>query len=255
MPDLPAIVHVAWAPELSDLAGPLAVLLPARGETLALVPAPLERGNAPVSALCAAWREKGLPMTLLLPRAGISSVLPRKSGRWTPVDVGESPMRLDARITGRPYTTILVVTEDLRRGPFVLDLPPRFLHPVDRLRLAAHLGRMRLHADIAAAALPLSSILLVPVADGWLAVASADPVAAELWALALAERWLGDDIEVQGPWEDLSVQRATELGLGVRIPGDMVVQPIAGATLPAVACELLMESASRLGIPHLSIIG
>ncbi|MDQ4045066.1 MAG: hypothetical protein M3173_06430 [Chloroflexota bacterium] len=108
---------------------------------------------------------------------------------------------------------------------------------------------------MAAVALPTASVLLTPISDGWLALAATDPIAAELWALALAERWLGCDVEMQGPWEDPAVQRATELEVGIRIPSDMVLRAASDTPLPAVARELLHEAASRLGMHVPDTIG
>ncbi len=90
--------------------------------------------------------------------------------------------------------------------------------------------------------------MLTPADDGWLAVATRDPIAAELWALALAERFLPADVEIQGPWEEPAVQRATELGMGIRVPADMRIVPdIPGEA--ATARSLLGSTLERLGLP------
>lgn len=60
--------------------------------------------------------------------------------------------------------------------------------------------------------------------NGWLAAITDDRVAAELIAQAIVRTAEIDrGIEATGPWEDVRVQRAVELGLGVSLPGDLVV--------------------------------
>src|SRR5690606_1646299 len=110
--------------------------------------------------------------------------------------------RVDARLTGAHWIAVAIVDADHHTGPFALDLPGRFLHPADRLRLAAQADRLRALADVAASAPPAACLILSPIAGGWLAVATRDPIAAELWALGLAERFHRADVEMQGPWEE-----------------------------------------------------
>ena len=250
MRELPAHIHISWGHSPADLAARFAPLLPATRGPLPVVPAPLEWMNEPIANFRDGLRASGRPSTLLLPRGGVGSLLRRGRDRWPTVDVARTRYRLDRRLTAESWLAVLAITPELRRGPFMLDLPFQFLHPRDRLRFAGHPHWRAHRADLAAQALPALTILLHPAADGWLGIATGDPVAAELWSLALAERWLGDDVEMQGPWEDATVQRATELELGVRIPRDMVLTVAEGTALPTVARELLMEISSRLGLPH-----
>ena len=250
MPDLPAKIHVCWGHSPADLAAGFAPLLPATSEPLAIVPAPLDSINEPIATLRNALRASGRPSTLLLPRGGVGSLFRRGRDRWSSVDVVRTRYRLDRRLAGQAWLAVLAITPELQRGPFMLDLPFQFLHPRDRLRFAGRPNWRAHRADLAAHALPRMTMLLHPAAAGWLGIATTDPVAAELWSLALAERWLGDDVEMQGPWEDATVQRATELELGARIPRDMVLVVAEGTALPTVACELLMDISSRLGLPQ-----
>jgi hypothetical protein len=154
---------------------------------------------------------------------------------------------MDARLLAASYLSITTVNATLTRGPFVLDLPSRFLHPRDRVSLAARPGRDRTLADIAAAALPASSVVVTPVADGWLMLVTSDPIAAELWSLATAERFLDRGLEMQGPWEDPTVQRATELELGARYPGELMLTVHGDTDLPVAAQKLLYSMSTRLG--------
>ena len=53
---------------------------------------------------------------------------------------------------------------------------------------------------------------------------------------------------MQGPWEDDVVQHATELELGVRIPGQIGLQRIGDVPLPDDANALLVRAGHRLGM-------
>lgn len=249
--DLPVTVHASWSPTVTGLARPLSASLPTGGAGLSVVPAPLERSSAPITTLRAGWNQLGFPTSLLLPRRILPSMLVRTDKWWDRVSAGSLSLRLDRRLRFRPYVAVLVVTSRLRNGPFCLDLPAHFLHPADRVRLGASRGWWRHQADIAAMATPATTIIVSPVAEGWLAVCISDTVAAELWALGLAEQWHGSDVEMQGPWEDPTVQRATELELGIRIPADMHFAADELEQVPAGARDLLVEIASRLGMPRL----
>jgi hypothetical protein len=95
-----------------------------------------------------------------------------------------------------------------------------------RQRIVARLARggaePGILADLAAAAMP-AVVVVVGMVPGWagaLAVATPDLIAAELVWLVLAEG-IDQEDEPVGPWEDATVQRATELELGVRLPGQI----------------------------------
>jgi hypothetical protein len=57
-----------------------------------------------------------------------------------------------------------------------------------------------------------------------LLAAATDPIAAELFSLALVDEALPEDTQVIGPWEDDFVQRAAEIELGARLPSDIRVE-------------------------------
>jgi len=105
-------------------------------------------------------------------------------------------------------------------------------------------------ADLAAGA-PIALVLLVGAADSHgvvLAIATPDLIAAELVWLVLNE---GDD-EGVGPWEDATVQRATELDLGARLPSQLEPHLAAASPTPqavVVLKELIDRVRLRLGIP------
>jgi hypothetical protein len=134
------------------------------------------------------------------------------------------------------------------RGPYALDLLARYLAPSDRLRLLASRRR-----DIA---LPVDLHLGVPVAwhivsqsmPGYaLVAATADPIVAELVALALAEENLPANLSVEGVWEDRLIQRATELDLGIQIP-DQIAVSLEGADRFPDAHGAVMRMASRIDV-------
>jgi len=62
---------------------------------------------------------------------------------------------------------------------------------------------------------------------------TSDPIAAELFAMALADEDLAVNRAVVGPWEDRVIQRATELELGVRIPQDLSISLAGEISQPA----------------------
>lgn len=110
------------------------------------------------------------------------------------------------------------VVEVARRGPFVLDLPARYLHPRQRMRLIASGEREALAAEVASAfPLDLFAVYLAQ-REGVILAVTSDIVSAELVALAMSELCTGSPRSFAGPWEDPVVQRATELEMGVLLP-------------------------------------
>ena len=147
---------------------------------------------------------------------------------------------------------VLRLNEEYRPGPFVLDLPMRYVHPRQRMRMLASSDRGALAAEVASA---LSVELCVVVLDRSDArsecavIATTDPVAAELIALSLSELAAGVPRGFTGPWEDAVVQRATELQLGVLLPQQMRL--IVGGAVAASpwAADVLHHVRMRLGLP------
>ena len=214
---------------------------------LPLVPSTLSSTTPEVVRLRSALRAAGERTTLLLPRSLPAIALSRTGDRWREIDADGRTYRIDARLV-RPYAVVVLVDPERQRGPFVLDLPSYFLHPLDRARLATLPDRLRKLADVAAPVRPTLCLVVTPVGDGWLSIATRDIIAAELWALALAERYLDQRLEMQGPWEDPTVQRATELELGVRVPQEMELELRATDAWEPAARELLGTAANRLGM-------
>lgn len=247
--DIPGRLQVSWSPDISEVAKTVVTALSlVSTEPVPVVPSTLAGSGDEVAGIRAALRTGGLRTRAILPRALLSAAVRRRGGAgWRPVEVGGRTFRMDARLD-TPYVALVLVDEGHRSGPFVLDLPSRYLHPLDRARLVAMPDRLRHLADIAAPVPPCHSVLLTPVDQGWLTIVTRDPIAAELWALGLAERYLDTRLEMQGPWEDPTVQRATELEMGVRVPQDMVPELDATVRPGATARELLEATAMRLGM-------
>ena len=110
------------------------------------------------------------------------------------------------------------VVEIARKGPFVLDLPARFIHPRQRMRLLSSGQRESLAAEVASS-LPLDLMAVyMSHREGVVLAVTTDPIAAELTALAMSELCTGSPRSFTGPWEDPVVQRATELEMGVLLP-------------------------------------
>jgi hypothetical protein len=249
MPHSPAHIEITWSADPAELAPALLRLLPGDATTpLPIVPSSLRQADPVVAGLRANLRERGTRSMVWTPRTAAAALVRRREATpWSRITVENANWRVDRRLADGRYVVLTTVDAASRGGPFVLDLPGRFLHPADRIRLAARPDRLRLLADIAAAALPIACLVVTPVAGGLLTVATRDPIAAELWALALAERYHDAALEMQGPWEEPAVQRATELGLGIRIPRDMAPRIVLAADATE-ARDVLQRSLERLGI-------
>jgi hypothetical protein len=248
MRDTRADIEIDWHLAIADAAASLVRALPADiPQPLPVVPSSLRQDDPLVASLRAALRDRGVRSAVLTPRSPAALLTRLGGSAWRTATVDDHRWRIDARVAGPPWVAVVDVVAGREAGPFALDLPARFLHPADRILLAARADRLRALADVAAIASPAACLVLTPADGGWLAVTTRDPIAAELWALGLAERYHDAALEMQGPWEEPTVQRATELGLGIRIPGDMRV----AATVPpeaSVARSLLQRTAERLGL-------
>lgn len=248
-----ATVHVVWSESLTRSSEALPALYRMEStEHLALVPSSLTTSDAHAKAVRAAFREHHVRPGIVVPRSVLAvaaSPFQRLSdSAWFPVSIGESQFRLDARIVAARYIAVVSIDTASRRGPFVLDLPSRFLHPTDRIRLLSRRDRQRLLADVAACAQPSLASIATPCGTGMLTLITADTIAAELCAITVAERFHDERLETQGPWEDPTIQRATELELGVRIPNHISFVYECEGNIPAEAWIVLRYLAQRLGI-------
>lgn len=121
----------------------------------------------------------------------------------------------------------LICLVDLDRvspsGPFVLDLMARFAAPFDRFRLIASRDRSSLVTEVNLARRFDRVIIARTIEGERILVSTTDMIAGELVALTLSEDRLPKDRALRSPWEDEIVQRATELELGVRFPGEIAI--------------------------------
>ncbi len=212
-----------------------------------LVPSSGETADALLSLLVTELRAGDVAPIVCVPAHGPRALM---GSTWAPVEI-ETPdlprhrVRIARALAGTEPWIVCDVDAVARTGPFILDVVSRYLHPLDRVRLLADRQRGRRAADLNLAIRPVWSVIGAHAGSGYLLAACHDPVAAELFALALSEQILGPEHAFTGPWEDPVVQRATELELGVVIPQqiEFVVHGNPGAILPA-----LDRIAGRIGV-------
>lgn len=173
-------------------------------------------------------------------------------GSWTnvsiaPQDAASRSIRLPERLLcGIPLWTVTDIDAVSGRGPFVLDLLARYVHPMSRLRQLASRRRTDAVVDVNLAVRSSMSVVGKSFRNFMIVGATSDPVAAELFALALSDEDLPIDCAAIGPWEDRVIQRATELELGVRLPRDLHLFLAGAATLTAQ--EAVERVSNRIGV-------
>jgi hypothetical protein len=221
-----------------------------------------QRAAQRVAAL--ATETSGQAAPIVVAPSGLFSGAPRRSVRggafWVTVEVGARgerigrvPVRRDVAGAGSLVAVAALRLDRAERPPLALGLWPGFVHP--RLALAARLGgdRVPFVAEIALAFAPRLLLLVGQTATRSFAVATSDRIAADLVGLALRAEYVAPDADRVGPWEDPLVQRATELGLGVRLPRQINLQTLGtgradddgSAELPALGSRLRLT----LGMP------
>lgn len=183
---------------------------------------------------------------------------PTVLGDWRDMPVGIQGSRLQSALmpgtisSARHRMIAVDVVEVARHGPFVLDLAARYVHPRQRVRVVADAARSELAAEIASAVRIDLNVVSLTLREGTFLAATTDPIAAELIALALAERCIGSTRAFTGPWEDDVVQRATELELGVLLPSRIRLLPTGSAARLSWADEITEHLRRRLGLPGTS---
>lgn len=199
---------------------------------VALLPSSMDGKDPFVALVNGVLPEICKPFTAL-PVAGAAArrafLTPSVIGRWI-----DRPVRLqDSSITSVTWPQELAqanhriivtdVVEVARRGPFVLDLAARYIHPRQRMRLLSSSQREAQAAEVASA-LPIELFAIyLAQREGVMLAVTTDIIAAELMTLAMSELCVGSPRSFSGPWEDPVVQRATELELGVLLPERMRV--------------------------------
>lgn len=122
----------------------------------------------------------------------------------------------------------------------------RFAAPRQRLATRLAPANTGLVAEIAGTIGP-SAVLMMGTVGGHPTVAStADLLAAELVWLALSRLEQADDSEPIGPWEDATVQRATELGSCLRLPSQLSFALVCSDPL-ARSCDELGATMQQIG--------
>lgn len=228
------------------------VLHQAHGATgaVTLIPASLRRDDPAVRLIRDTARAFGLRTTVLTPRSPFSSAIGVFGGRsrWQAVHLEIGNVRIDSRMLQGHRIGLVPISSERRQGPFALDLASRFLHPIDRARLIFAPNRSRLVADVASGSQQDSWIITTIIGQDRVWLTTTDIVAAELWSLALADRFHKPALESRGPWEDPTVQRATELELGARIPTEIRLRHGVPGDMPDNIAELIVSRCRQLGM-------
>lgn len=228
---------------------------------IALLPSSLDGKDPFLGIVESALPEVSQPFTIL-PVSGAAArrafLTPNVIGRWIdrPVKIQDGDLnaitwpqdlaQADHRIV------VTDVVEVARKGPFVLDLSARYIHPRQRMRLLASSQREAQAAEIASAlSIDIFAVYLAQ-RDGLVLAVTTDIIAAELVALAMSELCVGSPRSFTGPWEDPVVQRATELELGVLLPNRLRLI-VDGPDRSSHWSQRIVEHIRlRLGIPALS---
>lgn len=195
---------------------------------IALMPSSLD-GKDPFVAMVKGSLPEIANAHIALPVSGAAArrafLTPNVIGRWIdrPVKIPDGNLNTvtwPQDLAQADYRIVVTdVVEVARKGPFVLDLSARYIHPRQRMRMLSSSQREAQAAEIASAlSIDLFAVYLAQREGVMLAVTN-DIIAAELVSLAMSELCVGSPRSFTGPWEDPVVQRATELELGVLLPG------------------------------------
>lgn len=122
----------------------------------------------------------------------------------------------------------------------------RFAAPRQRLAMRLAHANSGVVAEIAGTIDPSAVLMIGTVGIYPTVVSTADLLAAELVWLALTRLAHADNSEPIGPWEDATVQRATELGSRLRLPSQLNFALVCSA-LSARSCEVLGETVQQIG--------
>lgn len=195
--------------------------------SVALLPSSLDAKDPFVALVGKSLPEVARPF-VALPVSGAAArrafLTPNVIGRWIdrPVNASDSTLTsvtLPQDIAQANHRIVVTdVVEVARKGPFVLDLPARYVHPRQRMRILSSSQREAQAAEVASAFSSELFAIYLAQREGVMLAATTDIVAAELVALAMSELCVGSPRSFTGPWEDAVVQRATELELGVLLP-------------------------------------
>ncbi|HYJ13193.1 MAG TPA: hypothetical protein VEW66_06360 [Thermomicrobiales bacterium] len=247
---MPSTIQLYIAPDLSTCLDMHSApsLTPPR--EIVVLPSSLNRRDSAAAELRSWLRSIDIASHLLVPESIVPSTFGRRRSSWSQVEAGSGavPVSLPTRLTkAQVVWTVSDIDVVGGRGPYVLDLPVRYANPRTRLSLLGSQNRALLAVSILRAR-PVELHLIVCRFPAFTLLAtSSDPIAAELFSLALVDEELPGGTQVIGPWEDDFVQRASELELGVRLPSDLHVvvqgirQPVIEAMIGRIVARMGME--------------
>lgn len=207
-------------------------ILPADDAAPVMLPSSLDGDDPLVQVLRQSMRCSGTASSVVVPDPLLRTALRVIAGAraaWRSVDLmlpegpSDEVLLPDRVIAAEPLVYVTLVDIVARAGPFQLDLLSRFVYPRHRLRRLIDPDRAGRAAEVNLARTPDWCVVGCTAPPGIVGV-TRDVVAAELLALSLAERFFDRQTEFASPWEDRVVQRATELQLGARIPGDIGIE-------------------------------
>lgn len=257
-----ATVQIQIEPSLSRAAAGLLPVMTGhfQGDTV-ILPSSLDAKD-PVAQEVLRHLPEGADGNIIVPVSGGAArrafLSPLVLGDWRDMPIAIPSGRLESALVPGQVSTAahrvaaVDVVEVARHGPFVLDLIARYVHPRQRVRVVADTARSEIAAELASAVRIDVYAVSLTLREGTFLAVTTDPIAAELVALALAERCIGSTRAFTGPWEDAVVQRATELELGVLLPSRIRLLPTGDAARQPWADEITEHVRRRLGIPGTS---
>jgi len=253
--DAPVTITVSAGSTYAEAASGVLDTMPGSGPVL-ILPASLRRTDPLASAVRQELRASQVASHLMLPlnpaAALIGRATPSHGSTWIDAeirapDVPATSIRIPARLNGpEAIWTVTDVDAVGGAGPYVLDLVARYAHPRTRLRQLISRRRSDAVVDVNLVVRPSRCVVSKAFGETVVVGVVNDPIAAELFALALADEDLAPGRSVTGPWEDRVVQRATELEIGVPIPQHLSIDLV---TTPGAAVRTVLERVlARIGI-------
>ncbi len=240
--------------ELWRLDGSCKTCISSRSPVVATLAGP-KGWNDPFVTRIASWLESSAIVT---PPSMIRSLFP-KPGEWIKVNIGKRSDRLDTVVFPRSLFDSEMVyavvnldrpTGRIERPVVAIGLWSQFARTLERFGARASNEREGLSAEIALGMVARRYLLAARVRGMTFAASSPDPIAAELIGRALLRLRRTPDDAMVAPWEEPLVQRAAELGLGVRTPDDIELSTCwgGGPQQEAAFAETANELAALIGI-------
>ena len=203
----------------------------------------------------AGWLETSAVVT---PPSKVSSLFPKR-GEWIKVNLGKRSDRLESVVFPRTLFDSEMVyavvnldrpTGRTERQVVAIGIWSQFARTLERFGARASSEREGLSAEIALGMVARRYLIAARVRGMIFAASSPDPIAAELIGRALLRLRRSPDDVMVAPWEEPLVQRAAELGLGVRTPDDIEFLAAWGgdSRQEAAFAETASELAALIGI-------